>query len=126
MPEGKSLRGSRILIAEDSAIQALDLKILLEDAGAEVVGPASSAKEAVALAGTASLTCAILDVVLRCEPVFRAAEVLNSNGIKIIFHTGSSDVQALRRDWPEAQIITKPAPADLLLQAVRTACCPDR
>lgn len=122
MPTNQPLEGSRILIVEDSAIQALDLKLALQDAGAEVIGPARSPAEAVALAGANFLTCAILDVILRREPVFSAAEVLRRRGVKIVFHTGSSDVQALRRDWPEAQIVAKPAPMELLLEAVRTAC----
>jgi CheY-like chemotaxis protein len=122
MPENRPLKGSRILIAEDNAIQALDLKMSLQDAGAEVIGPARSGPEALALAESASLTCAILDVVLRHELVFGAAWLLKRRGIKIVFHTGSSDIQALRRDWPEAQIVTKPAPPELLLKAVYTAC----
>lgn len=127
MSRDRPLKGSKILVAEDSAIQALDLKMSLQDAGAEVVGPARSAPEALALAESASLTCAILDVVLRHEPVFRAAELLKSRGIKIVFHTGSSDIQALKRDWPEALIVTKPTPPELLLKAVYAACaCEDR
>jgi CheY-like chemotaxis protein len=122
MPDDRPLKGSRILIAEDNAIQALDLKMSLQDAGAEVIGPARSAPEALALAGSASLTCAILDVILRDEPVFGAARLLKRLGIKIVFHTGSGDIQALKRDWPEAQIVTKPAPPALLLEAVHAAC----
>jgi len=122
MLEHQPLKGSRILIAEDNAIQALDLKLSLQDAGAEVIGPARSAAEAIALARSNSLTCAILDVVLRRERVFRAAEFLKRRGVKIIFHTGSSDAQAFKRDWPEAQVVMKPAPRELLLQAVYAAC----
>src|SRR5208337_2524105 len=98
MPQKEPLRGTRVLIAEDNAIQALDVKILLEDAGAEVVGPARTAAEVLSLAESPSLNCSVLDVSLRREPVFPAAQVLQERDIAIIFYTGSGDLDNLRRD----------------------------
>lgn len=50
------LAATRILVAEDDPIQALELNLLLENAGAEVIGPAETAGGALALAKAADLT----------------------------------------------------------------------
>src|SRR5271165_1970633 len=74
--QDQPLQGTRILIAEDDPLLALDTKCLLEDAGADVVGPAGTLADTLALARSASLSCAVLDINLRREFVFPAAEVL--------------------------------------------------
>ena len=70
------LLGSRVLVAEDDVILALDMERSLRDAGAEIFGPAKTEADATALARTAPLTCAVLDVNLGCELVFPVAHVL--------------------------------------------------
>ena len=122
MPKDTPLAGARILVAEDNAIQALDLKLLLQSAGAEVIGPAKTVAEVQALAKAPNLTYAVLDVLLRHEYVFPAARVLQDGGVAIIFHTGTF-VESIRRDWPVAQVVAKPAPPEALLQAIRAAAC---
>ncbi len=121
LAQQQPLKGAHILLAEDNAIQAFDLKGLLEDAGAEVVGPARTVAEVLALAGSPSLTCAVLDVMLRREPVFAAARMLKERGVPIVFYTGSSDVHTLGWGWPDAHIIMKPASSELLIQAIGSA-----
>ncbi len=118
----KPLRGARILIAEDNALIALDLQSLLEDAGAEVVGLAGTVAQALALAGSATPTCAVLDVILHGELVFPVARMLRERGVPMIFYTGSSYMQGLGRDWPDAPIIMKPAALALLIQTIGSAC----
>jgi FixJ family two-component response regulator len=86
-----------------------------------VFGPARTGTEVLALVASARITCAILDVMLRHEKVFQAARVLGWRGVGIVFHTGSGDVRELRREWPKAQVVTKPAPFELLLEAVMAA-----
>ncbi len=112
------LKSARILLAEDNAIQAFDLKALLEDAGAKVVGPAAAVAEVFALAASAPLTCAVLDVILHRELVYPAARMLRERGVPLIFYTGSCDAYRRGRDWPDAHIIMKPASSELLIQAI--------
>jgi AmiR/NasT family two-component response regulator len=50
MARDHPLRGVRILVAEDNALQALDLMALLKEAGAEIIGPAKTVAEVLALA----------------------------------------------------------------------------
>jgi DNA-binding response OmpR family regulator len=122
LAQNRALEGARILVAEDSALQARDLKILLEEAGAKVVGPAKTVAEVFALSGSARITCAVLDVMLGQEPVFQAARIFAGRGVAIIFHTGNAGLQELGRDWPNARVVSKPAPFERLLEAVEAAC----
>ncbi len=123
MHNDQPLKGARILIAEDDAFIALDIFDLLQDAGAEFLAPAASLGAALAIAKTASLTCAVLDVNLRRQLVFPAAQVLKERGVKIVFNTACSELERLRQDWPDAQVLSKPAPPHLLLRSVCIACC---
>jgi ActR/RegA family two-component response regulator len=117
--EDRPLQGARILIAEDDAILAFDLGIALQKAGAKILGPALTLSHTLSLAQTAPLSAAVLDVSLRDEEVFPAAEALKERGVGIVFYTGYAAVESLQRDWPNAQVLTKPAPARMLIQAVR-------
>ena len=125
MAKDTPLAGVCVLLAEDNAIQAFDLKRLMRNAGAEVVGPAKTGADALAFAKTGNYTCALLDVILGREYVFPAARVLRERGTPIIFYTGSF-VESIRRDWPEALVVAKPAPPHLLLEAIRAACALNR
>ena len=117
-----SLRGARILVAEDDTFLAYDMKTLLQNAGADVLGPARTLAGTLALAKSASLTCAVLDVNLGQEVVFPAAQVLKERGVSIVFYCGYGEPERLRRDWPEAKVLIKPAPYELLMQTIREAC----
>lgn len=118
----KPLSGVRILIVEDDAILAFDMLCFLKGAGAETIGPASSLKRALALSQDEPLSCAVLDVRLRDEFVFPAARALREKHAGIVFYTGHADIDGLKRDWPEAQVLSKPSPSRSLLEAIGTAC----
>ena len=119
----KPLLGARILVVEDDAILAFDLIHMLRDAGADIVGPGMTLKHALDLAATPSLICGVLDVSLRQELVFPVANVLRERGVGIVFYTGFGETHLLGRDWPNAQVLTKPATQKLLLSAIASACC---
>ncbi len=121
----KPLRGTRILVAEDDAILAFDLGITLQKAGAKILGPTLTLAHTLTLAQTAPLSAAVLDVSLRDEDVFPAAHTLMGRGVGIVFYTGYAAVEQLKRDWPDAQVLTKPTPARLLVEAVRRVLRPE-
>ena len=118
------LQGTRILVAEDDAILAFDMGITLQRAGAQILGPALTLAHALSLAQTAVISAAVLDVSLRDEEVFPAARELTGRGVGIVFYTGYGAVEQLRRDWPDAQVLTKPTPSRVLIEAVRRALRP--
>ncbi len=84
--------------------------------------PASVCPDAMALANAEVLHCAVLDVRLRGGLVFPAAEILRERGLGIVFYTGQNDVNRLKKEWPEAHVLVKPAPSELLMQAIIEAC----
>jgi DNA-binding NarL/FixJ family response regulator len=89
---GRSLNGWRILVVEDDPLIAEGLAAGLGDDGAEIVGPASTVAEALALVGgSAHIDTAILDVGLKGEEAFAVADALDARGIPFIFASGYDD-----------------------------------
>lgn len=67
-------RRRRVLVAEDEALLALEVKEALEAAGFEVVGPVSSTEQAIAALGQGDCDMAVLDIRLEdgsSEPIAR-------------------------------------------------------
>jgi two-component SAPR family response regulator len=120
--EDQPLRGARILVAEDDAILAFDMVSQLQKAGAEVLGPAMTLAHTLDFAKAVLLICAVLDVNLGRETVFPAAQVLKERGVSIVFYTGYNKPEALRREWPEAQVLIKPASPEVLIRTLCEAC----
>ena len=86
------LRDKRILIVEDEALLALLVEDRLLDAGAEVVGPATSVADALrlieAMAAGGGLSAAVLDINLRGAAVTPVADRLAALGVPFLFATG--------------------------------------
>jgi CheY-like chemotaxis protein len=81
--------GRRVLIVEDEYVIAMEIAGILEDCGAEIVGPAGSVSLAIQLiAQEAPIDAAVLDVNLGRERVFPVAETLNLRNIPFVFATG--------------------------------------
>lgn len=116
------LRGMRILVAEDEPVLAFDIAGLLRQAGADVLGPVMTAAKAIAVAKERRPRCGVLDVTLRDGPIFPVALVLRELSAGIVFYTGYADLDGLKREWPEARVLFKPAPHGLLLSTVAAAC----
>jgi CheY-like chemotaxis protein len=87
MPD--SLKGRCLLVVEDEYLIAADLAASLESLGVEVIGPAASVEEALALVATNDrLDGAVLDINLRNERVYPVADVLTARGVPYVFTTG--------------------------------------
>lgn len=98
----------RILVVEDELFVAMLVEDLLGDLGHSVVGPASSAREALEAAEAESFDFALLDVNLGDgETSFAAAEALRRRGVPFAFVTGYGD-QGVRADLRDAPILSKP------------------
>ncbi len=114
------LSGKIILLVEDEAMLAMELQFALEDAGAEVVGPALSLGSALGLvAQPVEIDAAILDVDIGGVDVFPVAQALELRGIPFVFHTGHGERLQLNTMFPAAPVITKPVPSDKLIEAIR-------
>ena len=86
-----SLQGLRVLVVEDEMMVSMLIEDMLSDLGCTVVGPASRLDEAIALANSAELDCAVLDVNLGGQPIFPLADLLREKGAPFAFATGYGD-----------------------------------
>jgi CheY-like chemotaxis protein len=82
---------ARILLVEDDFIVAFDMQTMLEEQGAQVIGPASSVAQARTLLSGANPNIAVLDVNLNGELVFPLTEDLQQRGIPFVFATAYAD-----------------------------------
>jgi DNA-binding response OmpR family regulator len=83
-----SLAGRRILVLEDEYFLADDLAEALRSAGAEVIGPAAGADEAMAMIAAAAPDLAVLDINIKGEMSFVVADELARRGLPFVFATG--------------------------------------
>ncbi|HEX6101539.1 MAG TPA: response regulator [Alphaproteobacteria bacterium] len=113
MPEPRPLNGLKILLVEDEFFVALELKSMLHDLGAEVVGPVGRLNSARDLAASEPLQGAVLDVKLDGDTSFPLAEELLERGVPVIFTTGF-DAAALPVKFRDAPRLAKPVNGDLL------------
>lgn len=82
------LAGRRILVVEDEPLVAMLQEDMLTDAGCEVLGPAATVAEALALIAEGRVDGAILDVNLGFEPVYPVAVALEALGTPFVFVSG--------------------------------------
>jgi CheY-like chemotaxis protein len=101
------LAGRRILIVEDEAMIALLIEDVLADLGTIVVGPAGRIEEALALARSAEIDLAALDLNLGGEPVYPVAEALAARSIPFVFMTGYGQ-HGIAEPWRSRPSIAKP------------------
>ena len=82
------LRGKRVLIVEDEGLIALDLEDAVAAVGMLVVGGVATLADAINAAETSEVDVAILDVSLKGELIWPAADILQRRGIPLLFLTG--------------------------------------
>jgi CheY-like chemotaxis protein len=98
----------RVLVVEDESLVAMLVEDLLRDLGCEVVGPAATAAQAIALARGRSLDFALLDVNLgEGEDSFGVADLLRGRHVPFAFVTGYGE-RGVRPDLRDAPVISKP------------------
>jgi CheY-like chemotaxis protein len=101
------LAGVHVLVVEDEALLGWELTGLLEDEGAEVVGPVVTVAHALACLADAQggIDAAVLDWRLTDGVAQPVADRLLDMAIPFLFFTG--DDVALRKKWPGACIVSK-------------------
>jgi FOG: CheY-like receiver len=112
-----SLAGLRVLVVEDEALLAVDLEMLLEEAGCEVLGPARSARRAFSLLEEAGpVDFALLDLTLGEERNDRLPDTLAAQGTPFAFLTGHvraclpprhRDAPLIQKPFREARLLAQ-------------------
>ena len=101
------LAGLRVLVVEDEMMVSMLIEDMLGDLGCHVVGPAARLDEALSLAQTAELDCAVLDVNLGGQSPFPVADLLREKGAPFAFATGYGDA-GLRDVDRASPVLQKP------------------
>jgi CheY-like chemotaxis protein len=118
MTEHISLSGLRVLVVEDMFLVAMDLSDLLADSGCEVIGPASTVKQALEKIEGVELDGALLDVNLDGERSFPVAESLAARGIPFVFLTGYDSQTVFPDKFQDVPRLAKPLEPKMLASAV--------
>lgn len=101
------LAGLRVLVVEDEMMVSMLIEDMLADLGCLVVGPAARLDDAIVLAKTGEIDCAVLDVNLGGQPIFPVADVLRERNCPFAFATGYGDA-GLRDVDKGAPVLQKP------------------
>ncbi|MFC7739415.1 response regulator [Roseomonas sp. GCM10028921] len=115
----EELRGRRLLVVEDDYGIANDMARFLEDAGAEVVGPAGTVEDALELVESeaTALDAAALDINLHGERVYPVADALAARGVPFVFATGY-DAQVIPEAYVGVPRLEKPVDKAQLARAL--------
>jgi hypothetical protein len=96
----------------------MELSSVLEDRGAEVVGPCPTLACAMAEATVEKLSAAILDLRLGRDSITPVARVLEQRRVPFFFYSGQSANDPIRTEWPSHAMVSKPALAGRLVEAI--------
>jgi CheY-like chemotaxis protein len=91
----------KILIVEDEAIPALNIKMLLNDRGYEIVAIVVTGEEALELAGQTIPDLVLMDIALAGEMdgIEAAEQITRQFGVPIVYITAHADRDTLERAW---------------------------
>ena len=115
---------ARILIIEDEALVAMELRFVLEDLGYEVVGSAADARTALDLVRQREVDLALVDIHLSDGPtgVELGRGLANDNGVTVLYMTANP---GMLREGVAGTIGVLPKPTDehAVQKAVDYALC---
>jgi two-component sensor histidine kinase/DNA-binding response OmpR family regulator len=103
----------RVLLVEDEALVAMMIQESLAELGFQVIGPISTASEALAAARENHFDAAVLDINLGDGLVYTVAEILAKRGVPFIFVTGY-DPDSVDTRFSGVPILQKPIERDML------------
>lgn len=107
-------RGCKILLIEDEALVAAQLKLDLEAEGHVVVGPFGKLSEALRASSEQVFDIAFIDINLGADNSAPVAELLDRRGVPFAFTTGYNDLIIVPPRLREYPRLTKPySPADV-------------
>jgi CheY-like chemotaxis protein len=103
-----SLRGRRVLVAEDEYLICTLIGQMLHHLECTVVGPAHNLSEALQAIRTSDIDAALLDVQLGDADVYPAAEELKHRNIPFVVATGYRNLDGSPQLLRDAPRLTKP------------------
>lgn len=121
------LSGCCVLVVEDEALTAEQLRLVITGVEGEVIGPVASVGEARRLLkSNPAIDVALLDVNLDDGDITPVLEGLRARGIPIVVYTGGVVPARVRDRHPDLISLTKPvAPARLVSELRRATARKD-
>ena len=113
-----TLPGKRILIVEDNPILAYDISDLMDEVGAEPVGPALDVGTGMQLVRENDLDAALLDVDIGGEYVWPIAEELERHSVPYVFVSAQCRTDLLPEPFKGRRCIEKPAAHEEIVEAL--------
>ncbi|QNE04485.1 response regulator [Croceicoccus marinus] len=110
---------SAVLVVDDEALVAFDVADQCEAAGFDVIGPALTLKQGMAMAEAGDPSIALLDINLRDELVWPLARLLRQRSVPIVFISANCSHPEIRDEFPDATCLDKPVDSLILMAAVR-------
>lgn len=115
--EGPALTGARVLVVENEYSISVELEAILTGAGAWIVGPCQSVRDALPLVDQ-DLSAAVLDIHLVSETIAPLAAQLAEHGVPFILYTGQLAADPMLTQWSGHKFVQKPAIAGTLVDAI--------
>ena len=123
----------RVLLVEDEALVAMMIQETMTEFGFQVIGPVSTASEALAAARNSQFEAAVLDINLGDGMVYTVAEILSKRGVPFVFVTGY-DAESVDSRFTGVPVLQKPIERNMLQKvfllgagdAAAAAAAPDR
>jgi two-component sensor histidine kinase len=103
----------RVLLVEDEALVAMMIQETLAEFGFQIVGPISTAADALASARDNHFDAAVLDINLGDGLVYAVAEILEKRNIPFVFVTGY-DADSVDSRFGSIPILQKPIEREML------------
>ncbi len=103
----------RVLLVEDEALVAMMIQDTLAEFGFQVIGPVSTASEALAASRDSPLDAAVLDINLGDGMVYTVAEILSKRGVPFVFVTGY-DADSVDSRFIGVPVLQKPIERNML------------
>lgn len=114
--EPDALSGHTVLLVEDDYFIADEMRRMLSERGAEILGPVATVERALALITAHSeIDVAVLDINLRDVMAFPVADALETRGVPFVFATGYEGT-AIPARFAHVQRCEKPVGMDTLAQ----------
>lgn len=115
----------RILVAEDEPLAALEITEILSEAGLQVVGPATTVREAMELGRGAAIVGGVLDVNLKGDLIFPVADLLSSRGAPVLLVTGYDTDTILPERYRGLCVLRKPIDRNQLIKHLHPLLHPE-
>ncbi len=122
MTEQQPLQGLRVMVVEDDYYLATDSCEWLEEAGAQIIGPAGTMDEVERLLAADRPDVVLLDINLGGGPAYELPRMLGGSHLPFLFATGY-DRAVIPPEFKNVPRLEKPYQPDTLIAAVRAIAC---